>query len=72
MPADDRSQTQVTLTLPARQHLRRHAAAVTQQAEAVVKQHKQLESIYTTIGGGSSGANAFESAGASVVTKGPR
>ena len=68
MPADDRSQTQVTLTLPPGSTFA-DTYAVTQQAEAVVKQHKQLESIYTTIGGGASGANAFESAGASTVTK---
>jgi len=68
MPADDRSQTQVTLTLPPGSTFA-DTYAITKQAEAVVKQHKQVVNIYTTIGGGASGDNAFDSSGASTVTK---
>ena len=68
MPPDDRSQTQVTLTLPPGSTFA-DTYAITKQAEAVVKQHKQVVNIYTTIGGGASGDNAFDSSGASTVTK---
>jgi len=68
MPPDDRSQTQVTLTLPPGSTFA-DTYAITKQAEAVVKQHKQVVNIYTTIGGGASGSDAFDSSGASTVTK---
>ncbi len=68
MPPDDRSQTQVTLTLPPGSTFT-DTYAVTRQAESLIKTHKQVKDIYTTIGGGASGDNAFDSSGASVVTK---
>lgn len=68
MPPDDRSQTQVTLTLPPGSTFN-DTYAVTRQAEALIKKHAQVKDIYTTIGGGASGDNAFDSSGASTVTK---
>lgn len=68
MPPDDRSQTQVTLTLPPGSTFS-DTYAVTRQAEALITKHAQVKDIYTTIGGGASGDNAFDSSGASVVTK---
>ncbi len=68
MPPDDRSQTQVTLTLPPGSAFA-ETYAVTRQAEALIKTHAQVKDIYTTIGGGTSGDNAFDSSGASTVTK---
>ena len=68
MPPDDRSQTQVTLTLPPGSTFAQ-TYAITRQAEALIGTHKQIKNIYTTIGGGASGDNAFDSSGASTVTK---
>ena len=68
MPPDDRSQTQVALSLPPGSTFA-DTYAVTRQAEGMIRTHKQVKDIYTTIGGGASGDNAFESSGASVVTK---
>lgn len=63
-PPDDLSQTQVMLALPPGSTLSQTEAKVN-QAESIVKRNKYVRNIYTTIGGGSSGANVMESAGVS-------
>ena len=68
MPPDDVSQTQVSIELPPGSTFEQ-TYAVTRQAEAVVSKNKQVKHIYTTIGGGSSGENAFDSIGSSAVTE---
>ncbi len=62
-PPDDLSQTQVSLTLPPGSTFSQSEKLV-KQAEAIVGKHSQVKTIYTTIGGGSSGGNAFETQGA--------
>ena len=68
MPPDDLSQTQVTLRLPPGSTFEQ-TYAVTQQAEVLIKKHPQVKVIYTTIGGGASGSDPFDAAGAADVTK---
>ena len=68
MPPDDLSQTQITLRLPPGSTFEQTYAA-TRQAEALVKEHPQVKVIYTTIGGGSSGSDPFDSSSAADVTK---
>ncbi len=64
IPADDNAQTQVTLELPPGSKLA-DTEALAQQAAARAMQVGHIESIYTTIGGGSAGADpASSSAGA--------
>ncbi|WP_058913871.1 efflux RND transporter permease subunit [Entomohabitans teleogrylli] len=57
MPSDDRSQTQVHLTLPPGttfgQTLRR-----VREAQALVSTHPHVRSVYTTLGGGNAGGHA--------------
>ncbi|WP_312567451.1 efflux RND transporter permease subunit, partial [Diaphorobacter sp.] len=63
IPADDNAQTQVTLELPPGAKLadtRAVVALATERAMGV----GHVESIYTTIGGGSAGADPFAGAGA--------
>jgi len=66
MPADDLSQTQVTLSLPPGSTFEQTYAA-TRQAEALIKKHPQVKIIYTTIGGGASGSDPFNPTGTSVT-----
>ena len=68
MPPDDLSQTQITLRLPPGSTFEQTYAA-TRQAEALVKEHPQVKVIYTTIGGGASGSDPFDSSSAADVTK---
>lgn len=68
IPPDDLSQTQITLRLPPGSTFAQTYAA-TRQAEALVKQHPQVKVIYTTIGGGASGSDPFDSSGVAEVTK---
>ncbi len=68
MPPDDLSQTQVTLRLPPGSTFAQ-TYAVTQRAEALIKQHPQVRVIYTTIGGGASGSDPFDPSVAADVTK---
>ena len=62
-PPDDLSQTQVSLTLPPGSTFIQTEKLV-KRAEAIVSKHTQVKTIYTTIGGGSSGSNTFETQGA--------
>ena len=70
MPADDVSQTQVSIELPPGSTLEQ-TYTVTRQVEAIVGKSKQVKHIYTTIGGGNAGGNAFDPSGAGggIVTK---
>ena len=58
IPADDNEQTQVTLELPPGTRLPETRAVVAQAAERL-RSVGHIESIYTAIGGGSSGADPF-------------
>ena len=68
MPPDDLSQTQVTLALPPGSTFNQ-TDAITKQAEKILSRHAHVKTLYTTIGGGSSGSNAFEPQGANEVRK---
>jgi multidrug efflux pump subunit AcrB len=68
MPPDDLPQTQVMLTLPPGSTLVQ-AQSVVAQAEAVVRKHPQVKSVYTAFGGGASGADPFAPKGAAEVGK---
>jgi multidrug efflux pump subunit AcrB len=58
MPPDDFHQTQVTLTLPPGSTFSQTFAAA-EQARALVQKHPHVKLIYTTVGGGSTGADTF-------------
>ena len=67
-PKDNDSQTQVTLTLPPGGKLE-HSYALAEQAREIIRRNPEVTHIYTAIGGGLSGGNAFEPAGAADVRK---
>ncbi|MEX8499725.1 efflux RND transporter permease subunit [Leptothrix ochracea] len=58
MPPDDFHQTQVTLTLPPGSTFSQTLAAA-EHARALVQKHTHVKLIYTTVGGGSTGADTF-------------
>ncbi len=58
MPPDDFHQTQVTLTLPPGSTFNQTFAAA-EQARKLVEKHPHVKLIYTTVGGGSTGADTF-------------
>lgn len=58
IPADDLPQTQVSLSLPPGSTFTQ-TSAVAEQAQNIVKKHPQVRIIYTTIGGGMAGGDAF-------------
>jgi len=68
LPPDDLSQTQVTLTLPPGSTLAQSLAAA-EQARTLVQRHPHVKMVYTAVGGGSTGSDAFALAGAAEVTK---
>ncbi len=68
IPPDDLPQTQVNLTLPPGSTFAQTRALV-DQAEAIVRAHPEVRSIYTAIGGGASGADPFAPKGAAEVRK---
>ncbi len=61
-PKDNQSQTQVTLTLPPGSKFEQ-TYALAEQARNIVIQNPNVTLVYTAIGGGTSGGNAFEPAG---------
>ncbi|HEY5993985.1 MAG TPA: efflux RND transporter permease subunit [Gallionellaceae bacterium] len=67
-PKDNDSQTQVTLTLPPGSKLE-HSYALAEQAREIIRRNPEVTHVYTAIGGGMSGGNAFEPAGAADVRK---
>jgi multidrug efflux pump subunit AcrB len=67
-PKDNDSQTQVTLTLPPGSKLEQ-SYALAEQAREIIRRNPEVTHIYTAIGGGMSGGNAFEPAGSADVRK---
>jgi multidrug efflux pump subunit AcrB len=62
LPPDDFGQTQVTLTLPPGATFDQTFAAA-EQARKIVAQHKQVKLVYTTVGGGATGADIWTPGG---------
>ncbi|HEU0188254.1 MAG TPA: efflux RND transporter permease subunit, partial [Gallionellaceae bacterium] len=67
-PKDNQSQTQITLTLPPGSKFEQ-TYALAEQARNLIMQNPNVTLVYTAIGGGTSGGNAFEPAGAPEATK---
>ncbi|GAB4120634.1 MAG: efflux RND transporter permease subunit [Sideroxydans sp.] len=67
-PKDNQSQTQVTLTLPPGSKFEQ-TYALAEQARAIVMQNPNVTLVYTAIGGGAAGGNAFEPTGAAEARK---
>ena len=67
-PKDNDSQTQVTLTLPPGSRFDQ-TYALAEQARDIIRQNPEVTRIYTAIGGGTSGGNAFEPTSAAEVRK---
>jgi multidrug efflux pump subunit AcrB len=61
-PKDNQSQTQVTITLPPGSKFEQ-TLALSEEARAIVMQNPNVTLVYTAIGGGASGGNAFEPTG---------
>jgi multidrug efflux pump subunit AcrB len=68
IPPDDNSQTQVYLELPPGSTLQETRAAA-ERARRAVMGIQHVESVYTTVGGGSAGGDPFANAGAAEVRK---
>lgn len=62
VPPDDDAQTQVTLTLAPGSELR-DTVALAERARLLLKQNAHVRSVYTAIGGGSTGGNPAEAKG---------
>ncbi len=67
-PKDNQSQTQITITLPPGSKLEQ-TYALAEQARGIIMQNPNVTLVYTAIGGGTAGGNAFEPAGVSEVRK---
>ncbi|MDD5058969.1 MAG: efflux RND transporter permease subunit [Sideroxydans sp.] len=61
-PKDNQSQTQVTLTLPPGSKFEQ-TLALAEQARAIAMQNPNVTLVYTAIGGGATGGDAFEPTG---------
>ncbi|MEY2685665.1 MAG: Swarming motility protein SwrC [Pseudomonadota bacterium] len=68
IPPDDNSQTQVHLELPPGSTLAQTRASA-EQARQLLQQVQHIQSVYTTIGGGSAGSDPFAGGGAAEVRK---
>lgn len=68
IPAEDSSQTQVKIELPPGTPLNT-TLQVAEQARHIISKIPYIETIYTTIGGGSAGNDSFSGAGFSEVRK---
>jgi multidrug efflux pump subunit AcrB len=68
IPPDDNSQTQVYVELPPGSTLQQTLATAEQARQAVMKV-KHVESVYTTVGGGSAGTDPFANMGAAEARK---
>ncbi len=67
-PKDNQSQTQITLTLPPGSQFQQ-TLALAEQARVIAMQNPNVTLVYTAIGGGSSGGNAFEPTGVPEARK---
>ncbi len=61
-PKDNQSQTQVTITLPPGSKFEQ-TLTLAEEARAIVMRNPNVTLVYTAIGGGASGGNAFEPTG---------
>jgi multidrug efflux pump subunit AcrB len=68
IPADDLSQTQVSVELPPGSTLKDTYAAA-EKARQLVERNSHVKMVYTAIGGGSSGGDPFAPPGAAEVRK---
>ena len=68
LPADDLSQTQVSVTLPPGATLA-ETVAVAEQARTIVNANPHVKMVYTAVGGGASGSDPFMPRGAAEVRK---
>lgn len=68
MPPDDLSQTQVYLSLPPGSTFEQ-TLAVAEQARVIAQKNPHVKLVYTAIGAGSAGSNAFEPRGAAETRK---
>jgi multidrug efflux pump subunit AcrB len=68
VPADDLSQTQVTLQLPPGSNFEQ-TRKTAEEARVLVQRNKHVKMVYTAIGGGASGGDPFASGGVSEVRK---
>jgi multidrug efflux pump subunit AcrB len=68
IPADDLSQTQIKLELPPGTPLA-ETLRVAEQARQLITKVAHIETVYTTIGGGSAGSDPFAPAGFAEVRK---
>ncbi len=69
MPADDNSQTQVRLSLPPGSTLAQ-STELAEQARLLLKTKMDgVQKVYTTVGGGNAGGNAFDGAGEGGVNQ---
>jgi multidrug efflux pump subunit AcrB len=68
IPPDDNSQTQVYLELPPGSTLAQ-TRATAEQARLMIAKVEHVKSVYTTIGGGSAGADPFAPSGAAETRK---
>ncbi len=67
-PKDNQSQSQVTLTLPPGSRFEQ-TLKLAEQAREIIMQNPNVTLVYTAIGGGTAGGNAFEPTGVSDVRK---
>jgi multidrug efflux pump subunit AcrB len=68
IPPDDSAQTQVTLELPPGSRFEDTLLAA-EQARALVEQQRYVQQVYTAVGGGTAGGDAFFVSGVSEVRK---
>ena len=67
-PKDNQSQTQITITLPPGSKFEQ-TYAIAEQAREIVMRNPNVTLVYTAIGGGATGGNAFEPSGVSEARK---
>ncbi len=67
-PKDNQSQTQVSITLPPGSKFE-ETYALAEQARGIVMQNPNVTLVYTAIGGGAAGGNAFEPSGVPEARK---
>jgi multidrug efflux pump subunit AcrB len=66
IPADDVSQSQVTVSLPPGSTFSQTLAAA-ERARAIIERNPYIKRVYTAVGGGATGADPFAAAGAPDV-----
>ena len=69
MPADDNSQTQVRLSLPPGSTLAQSTELAEQARQILMTKMDGVQKVYTTVGGGNAGGNAFDGGGEGGVNQ---